>query len=97
MFKTIAAAVVATLALTAGAAAGPFDPAYSSRDRQIEAQLRAAPAGEVSAYVPSFDPAADASDDRAIAGGAGATFIATHDVLVSGYIPTIDRAVSERD
>jgi hypothetical protein len=97
--KTTAAAAVALVALTSVASAAGFDPAYTSRDRQIEAQLRVAPKGEALPLVTAYDPARNASDDRAIAARAvdetGA--IATHDAVVSGYIPTIIRAVSERD
>ena len=99
--KTLIAALAASIALTSAAAAGPFNPGTTSRDMQLEAQLRAhsAPA-EVSAFATFFDPAVDASDDRAgmfwsVEDETGA--IATHDAPVWNYIPTIDRAVSERD
>jgi hypothetical protein len=97
--KTISAALFAVVALTSVAGAAPFDPANSSYDNRIAAQLRAAPKGEVSSFVTAYDPARDASDDRAVAARSvdetGA--VATHDAPVSGYVPTIDRAVSERD
>jgi hypothetical protein len=97
--KTIAASAVALVALTSVAGAASFDPAYTSRDRQIEAQLRVAPRGEALPLVTAYDPARNSSDDRAIAARVvdetGA--VATHDAAVSGYIPSIDRAVSERD
>ena len=101
--KTLIAALAASIALTSVAAAGPFNPASTSRDMQLEAQLRAhsAPA-EVSALSTFFDPAVDASDDRtvlwtwwAVEDETGA--VATHDAPVWTYIPSIDRAVSERD
>ena len=97
--KTIAAAAVALFALTSVASAASFDPAYTSRDCQIEAQLHVAPKGEASPLVTAYDPVRNASDDRAVAARVvdetGA--VATHDAAVSGYIPSIDRAVSDRD
>ena len=100
MIKLASTIAAATIALTSVAIAAPFDPAYTSRDRQLEAQLRLAPAGTASAYAPAYDPAFNSSDDRAIAGRTvsetGA--VATHDPIVNGYIPTmLDRFESSRD
>jgi hypothetical protein len=99
--KTLFAALVASVALTSAAAAGSYDPATSSRDARLEAQLRAAPApAEVSAVASFFDPSVNASDDRTVLWTWWAVeeeLIATHDVEAGFYIPTIDRAVSERD
>jgi hypothetical protein len=100
--KTVIAALAASLSLTSAAAASPFNPGTTSRDTQIEAQLRAAPKpSAVSAFSSSFDPAVNASDDRtvlwtwwAVEEETGA--FATHDA-VWDYIPSMDRAVSERD
>jgi hypothetical protein len=99
--KTLITAIAASIALMSAAAAGPYNPGTTSRDMQLEAQLRAhsAPA-EVSAYSTFFDPAVDASDDRtrmfwSVEDETGA--IATHEAPGWNYIPLIDRAVSERD
>jgi hypothetical protein len=98
MLKMIASTAAALAALTTVAVAGPFDPAKTSHDLRIEAQLKAAPAAAVvSAEATFYDPAVKSSDDRSIVGSAGVTFIATHDAVAVGYVPTIDRAVSDRD
>jgi hypothetical protein len=100
MIKFASVFAVATVALTSAVVAAPFDPAYTSRDRQIEAQLLAAPAAEGSAYTSAFDPARNSSDDRAVSVRAidetGA--IATHNAPVSTYIPSmLDRFESSND
>lgn len=100
MIKLVSTIAAATIALTSVAIAAPFDPAYTTRDRQIEAQLRLAPAATASAYAPSYDPAFNSSDDRAVAARAAdeTGAVATHDVIVNGYVPTmLDRFESHDD
>lgn len=100
--KTLIAALTASISLTSAAAASPFNPGTTSRDTQIEAQLRAAPKpSAVSAFSSSFDPAVNASDDRRVlwtwwAVEEETRAFATHDA-VWDYIPSMDRAVRERN
>jgi hypothetical protein len=93
----VSAVILATF--SSGASAAGFDPAYTSRDLQIEAQLRIAPRGEALPLVTAYDPARNASDDREIAARPAneTEAIATHGAELSGYAPSIDRVVSERD
>lgn len=97
MNKLISSLALAVVAMTSAAVAAPFDPAYDSRDRAIEAQLARAPHVVASVLPATFDPAAT-SRDRELQGAADRfSAVATHDAPVYVHVPLIDPFRSAND
>lgn len=80
--------------------AGAWDPAYSSRDRDLEKRAKGAPVtghNTPTQYHSTWDPATNSRDryEAELGGGAGAA-VSSHNVPTT-YIPNWDPAKSSRD